>query len=119
MNTYQIIRLARELRKNQTPEEKLLWENLRNRKLHGKKFLRQHPLIYGSYKNNPKFFIADFYCAERNLVIELDGKIHDFQQEYDEHREMIIREMGLKVLRVKNEEVADMINVLKKIKSYF
>jgi very-short-patch-repair endonuclease len=102
---------------NQTPEEKLLWMNLRNRKFHGKKFLRQHPLIYGSYKNNPKFFIADFYCAESKLVIELDGKIHDFQREYDEQRDFIIQEMGLKVLRIRNEELLGVINVLKKIKS--
>ncbi len=50
MNRKQIIELARELRKNQTPEEKLLWQFLRNRKLKGVKFLRQHPIAYQNYK---------------------------------------------------------------------
>jgi leucyl-tRNA synthetase len=118
MNTYQIIQLARELRRNQTPEEKLLWANLRNRKFHGKKFLRQHPLIYGTYKNNPRFFVADFYCAEAKLVIELDGKIHDFQKDYDEQRDLIIKEMGIKVLRIKNEEMSNVEEVLRKIKTH-
>ena len=72
-----IIELARELRKNSTPAEKLLWAELRNRKLNGVKFFRQHPLIYEEDRGRLHFFIPDFYSAEQKLVIELDGKIHE------------------------------------------
>src|ERR1035437_37997 len=54
---------ARELRKNQTESEGLVWEILRGRRLSGKKFLRQHPIIYTVYQR-PYYFFADFYCAE-------------------------------------------------------
>ncbi|MBD2424671.1 endonuclease domain-containing protein [Phormidium sp. FACHB-1136] len=93
-----IYALCRELRKEQTSAEGLLWAALRNRQLEGLKFRRQHPL--GRY-------IADFYCAERRLVIELDGAVHDLpdQQEYDRIREDIIRAQNLTVLRFRNEAV--------------
>jgi len=107
--------LCRNLRKNQTGAEDLLWRNLRNRKLNGLKFLRQHPIIYDKFTSNVKFFIADFYCAEKRVVIELDGKIHDHQKEYDQNRDLIISEQGIKVLRFKNEEVQDIPALLNKI----
>ena len=107
---------ARKLRKEMTPEEKLLWSNLRNRKLKGLKFLRQHPIVYDTIKNKPKFFIPDFYCAEKKLIIEIDGKIHDFQKNYDERRQEILTNMGLKVIRFKTEEFKDISVVMKKIR---
>lgn len=93
-----IYSLCRELRKEQTNAEGLLWGVLRNRQFEGLKFRRQHPL--GRY-------IADFYCAEHRLVIELDGSIHDHpeQQEYDRIREEAIRAQNLTVLRFRNEDV--------------
>ncbi|MCG8698178.1 MAG: DUF559 domain-containing protein [Bacteroidales bacterium] len=100
-----IIQLARDLRKRQTPSEKLLWENLRNRKLKGKKFNRQFPIVYDETGFKLHFFIADFYCDEAKLVIELDGKIHEEQEEYDKTRDSIMGQLGLKVLRFKNEEL--------------
>ena len=118
MNKEQIIRFARELRKNQTPAEKLLWANLRNRKLNGYKFLRQHPIPYLGYNNRHNYFIPDFYCAEKNLVIELDGKIHDFQKEYDQNREAVLNDLGIKVIRFRNEELEDMQKVLATISEY-
>ncbi|WP_425390710.1 endonuclease domain-containing protein [Ekhidna sp.] len=111
--------LARELRKNQTPSENLLWRNLRNRNLSGVKFFRQHPITYQQYGKD-YFFIADFYSAEKKVVIEIDGKIHDFQKNYDQQRDLIIFAKGLKVLRFKNGEVEqDIESVLKKIKNSF
>jgi leucyl-tRNA synthetase len=108
--------IARQLRKNQTPEENLLWKHLRNRKLNRLKFLRQFPIVYDiDFQGNKQFFIADFYCSEKKLVIELDGKIHDFQKEYDEFRSSILRDLGLKVLRIKNEELENLKVVLRKI----
>jgi very-short-patch-repair endonuclease len=117
MNDHKTITaLARELRKNQTDEEKLLWQSIRNRKLQGLKFLRQHPIIYGSDHNGrTRFFVADFYCAEKKLVIEIDGKIHDFRKEYDRNRDLILKELNLRVLRLKSEELRDMKSVKKRI----
>ncbi len=103
--------LARELRRRQTPEEKLLWQTLRNRKFQGLKFLRQHPIVFAeTYKT--LFFIADFYCDEARLIIELDGKVHDFQREYDENRDQILKELGLRVIRFRNEELRNLDKVL-------
>ena len=50
-------------------------------------------------------FIVDFYCHKVALVVEVDGDIHDLQQEEDERREKVLREMGLKVVRFRNDEV--------------
>src|ERR1051326_1515831 len=99
-----IIKLAQDLRRNQTLSEAILWQALRNRKLEGYKFYRQHPLVY-DFKTRYLFFIADFYSAELSLVIELDGKIHDYQQDRDNERDIIIKARNLRVLRMKNEEV--------------
>ena len=91
-----IIDLSRELRKRATTAEKLLWEHLRNRKLDGLKFRRQHH--FGRY-------ISDFYCAELFLVIELEGGIHERkdQREYDEHRDEVLESRRLTILKFKNE----------------
>ena len=94
---------VRDLRKNQTPSEKMLWQCLRNRKLAGYKFYRQHP-IKVVHDGKTRYFIADFYCHEKNLVIEVDGKIHDNQKEYDEYRTFLINQLGIRVFRLKNEE---------------
>jgi very-short-patch-repair endonuclease len=99
------IEFARELRKNQTSQEKLMWANLRNRKLLGFKFLRQHPMLVHKELNRNVFYIADFYCAEKKLVVEIDGEIHEHQKEYDEARDLAMKEFELKVLRFKNEQV--------------
>lgn len=88
--------LSKELRLKQTDSEKFLWEILKNKKLNDLKFRRQHP--FGRY-------IADFYCHELWLVIELDWKIHENQKEYDEIRDEIISKYWVKVLRVKNQEL--------------
>ncbi|MGN8225126.1 endonuclease domain-containing protein [Gracilimonas sp. BCB1] len=110
-----ITEIARELRKNPTPSEKRLWKYIRNRQLGGYKFLRQKPFVYEQHNNRRYFYVADFYCAELKLVVEMDGKIHDFQKEYDYQRGVVLNELGLKVLRIKNEELADIDRVLEKI----
>ena len=106
------VETARELRKSMTESEKILWQNLRNRKLEGYKFLRQHPITYDYNANPVKYFVADFYCAERKLIIELDGKIHLSQQEKDYIRDVILLQRGYKTLRIKNEEMCDVESVL-------
>jgi very-short-patch-repair endonuclease len=112
MNKEQIYAFARQMRKNQTPAEEKLWEKIRNRKLKGKKFLRQHPIAYRNSNNSVSYFIPDFYCAEKKLIIELDGKIHDFQKEYDRNREAVLIDMDIKVLRFRNEDLDDIYKVL-------
>lgn len=107
---------ASDLRKNQTPAEKLLWQNLRNHKLNGKKFLRQHPIIYDSINNEHFFFVPDFYCAKEKLAIELDGEIHERTVERDINRDAILNQMGIKVLRINNDELMDIDAVIQKIK---
>ncbi|TEU11527.1 MAG: endonuclease domain-containing protein [Anaerolineales bacterium] len=89
----QIQQRARELCKEMTPAEKLLWSHLRNKRLKGLKFRRQHPL-------GP--FIADFYCAARRLVVEIDGDIHDLQPERDAARTEQFKQYGYRVIRFRN-----------------
>ena len=113
-----IIELSRELRKRMTPEEKNLWKLLRGRQLHGYKFLRQHPIIYKEVQNRIYFFIVDFYCANKNLIIELDGKIHEEQLDYDEFRDDIIKNLGYNIIRIKNDELKEIDQVLNRISSF-
>lgn len=110
-----IKQFAREQRKNPTPSERRLWECLRKRQLEGYKFLRQQPIIYKQENNKRYFFIADSYCAEKGLVVELDGKIHEFQKEYDYNRDTVLKGLGLNVLRIENEELIQIEKVKKKI----
>ncbi|MDD2893698.1 MAG: endonuclease domain-containing protein, partial [Halothiobacillaceae bacterium] len=87
---------ARELRRQQTDAEQLIWGLLRNRRLKNTKFRRQYPI--GSY-------ILDFYCAEHVLAIELDGGQHSEQQAYDAKRDQYLSSRGLRVLRFWNNQV--------------
>jgi very-short-patch-repair endonuclease len=108
--------LARNLRKNQTPSEKLLWTVLRRKSLSGYKFLRQHPIFYRVKNNWVEFFIADFYCAELKLIIELDGRIHENHKEYDSERDSKLLNKGIYVVRIQNEEITDIKTVIAFIK---
>jgi very-short-patch-repair endonuclease len=113
------ISLARDLRKNQTPSEAIMWEMLRARKFMGLKFLRQHPFVINQMNGKNSFYIADFYCAEKKFVLEIDGLIHNFQTEYDQTRDENIAELGLTILRITNEEIEkDVYEVLDKIKQF-
>ena len=104
-----VIDYSKSLRKKQTDAEKLLWSNLRNRKLNGYKFRRQHAI---------KSYIVDFYCAEKMLSIEVDGEIHlkKEQIEYDKNRTEELNLLEIKEIRFTNEEIDKNISlVLKKI----
>jgi len=96
--------IARDLRKNQTPQEKILWRELRKRKQFGYKFLRQHPVFCREEKGWVDFYIADFYCNELKLIIELDGRIHDSRGDYDKERDARLNAKGLQVIRILNDE---------------
>lgn len=109
---------ARELRKNMTDSEILLWDKLRNRRFLGLKFLRQHPIVYKADYRGLNDFIANFYCDEKKAVIELDGPIHKTTIEYDQFRDDEIKRLGLKILRLKNEELNNMDDALLKIQRF-
>jgi very-short-patch-repair endonuclease len=87
---------AQELRQNASDAERLLWQQLSGRKLDGFKFSRQIPIGR---------FICDFICRMEKLVIELDGRQHDGQMEYDEFRTRQLELLGYRVLRFSNDEV--------------
>ena len=104
--------LARNLRNNPTPSETALWEVLRRKNLFGYKFLRQHPIFYRIDKQWVEFFIADFFCSRLKLIIEVDGIVHDGQEEYDSERDTKLLSKGIKVIRVKNEELSDINSII-------
>jgi very-short-patch-repair endonuclease len=108
--------LASNLRNDPTATEILLWEVLRKKSLFGFKFLRQHPIIYRVDKGWAEFFIPDFYCSRLKLIIELDGPIHNFRKEYDSERDSKLLSKGIKVIRIENDELADINSVVLKIK---
>jgi very-short-patch-repair endonuclease len=94
---------ARELRKNMTPAEKVLWAAIRRKSL-GVEFHRQVPMLD---------YIVDFYCHEIGLVLEVDGGYHNNQVLKDGIRQGRLEEKGVHFLRFTNEEVlSDMENVL-------
>jgi cyclase len=103
-----IFERAEELRKNPTFEENLLWQYLKGNQL-GVRFKRQHPIW---------LYIADFYCHEIKLVIEIDGSIHNLKEvkERDIVREDDIVSFGIRVIRFRNSEIRNsIIQVLEKI----
>ena len=93
-----LVGIARELRRKQTSAEEIFWELVRNRRFLGLEFRRQHQV--GGY-------IADFYCHEHRLVVELDGGVHAARQEKDHKRDAWLQSRGFTVLRFTNEEVFD------------
>ncbi|WP_183561135.1 endonuclease domain-containing protein [Mucilaginibacter sp. SP1R1] len=114
-----ITELCRELRRRETKAESILWQNLRNRKLQGMKFLRQHPIYIQSILGRNIYYIPDFYCAEAKLVIEADGPIHQFKKDYDKNRDEVMLALGLQILRFENEiilnDIDHVLNSIKKI----
>lgn len=109
---------VRNLRRNQTKSEAIIWQAVRNRKLNGKKFLRQHPIRF-EMDSGKRFFVADFYCHQKKLVVEIDGKIHLRQKDYDELRTHIINALGIKVIRFRNEEVEENVEqVLERLRQH-
>ena len=109
--------VCRELRKNSTKSEKKLWEAVRNKKFFGKKFYRQYPFFH-DITGKETFFVADFFCFEENLIIELDGNYHQYRLKEDEERTKILNQFGLKVIRFNNEDIMhDLNGVIIKIKN--
>ncbi len=107
------MKFRKELRKSLTPAEAFLWNHLKNKQVDSKKFVKQHSI--GSY-------IVDFYLASDNLIIELDGEVHQNATalEYDVKRTAYLERLGFRVIRFENKMVFDNLNsVLKGIQENF
>jgi very-short-patch-repair endonuclease len=87
---------TRERRSKPTPAEAMLWKALRDKRLSGVNFRREHPI--GG-------FAVDFYCPDANLIIEVDGPIHYFQQDRDAARQSYLEAGNFRVMRFRNEQV--------------
>lgn len=94
----ELIEFARKLRQDATDAEVLLWACLRDRRVNGRKFRRQHPL-------DP--YVLDFYCAELHLAVELDGGQHNSAEgkQHDAARERFLKSRGIETLRFTNHEM--------------
>ncbi|WP_232735414.1 leucine--tRNA ligase [Nonlabens sp. MB-3u-79] len=91
-----LLQLAQEMRNNPTEAEAVLWKELKGKKT-GFKFREQHPIDE---------FIPDFVCLSRKLIVELEGKYHEFQVDKDDQRTLKLEQkLGYKVIRFTNEEV--------------
>ena len=107
----ELVRRAKDLRFNATPEERLLWSQLKNRKFAETRWLRQYPVAG---------YVLDFYCARAKLVVELDGSQHELPDsvDYDVARTQYLGARGLRVLRFRNAEVRqDVGSVLERIEA--
>jgi len=101
--------LAKDLRKNMTLSEVLLWNELKQKKL-GYDFDRQRPI--GNY-------IVDFFCKDLSLAIEIDGDTHIYRYDYDDERQKELEKSGVHFLRFDDVEVKkDMFNVLRVIEDW-
>lgn len=104
-------RVARELRNQPTPTEDKLWQAIRRKQVDGRKFRRQ--MAIGTY-------VVDFYCSEERLAVEVDGSVHQGQQEVDQIRQEMIESLGIRFVRVTSEEVEHQLPmVLGKIRGAF
>lgn len=108
--TPKIFDFARRNREKPTKEEEILWLILKDRKVEGQKFRRQHPIGR---------FILDFYCHALKLAIEIDGMYHQdiVQKEYDKNRTELLENEGITVIRFDNQELTNNIEtVINRIK---
>ena len=107
------------LRKNQTDAEKLFWEKVRNKNFLSRKFYRQYPFFYDQ-NGQESFFVVDFYCHSEKLIIELDGKYHQYKLKEDQERTEILNHLKLRIVRFTNNEVINNINeVLLRVENIF
>ncbi|MFN7715825.1 MAG: DUF559 domain-containing protein, partial [Pseudanabaenaceae cyanobacterium] len=107
----QMTEVARQFRKQPTTSEAILWQALRGRKLDGRKFRRQQ--VIGT-------FVVDFFCGQERLVVEVDGGVHQNQQEADRQRQELLESLGLRFVRVRSDLVEqDLPAVLSQIRAAF
>ncbi len=88
--------VARQFRREPTVSENILWQAIRGRKLDGRRFRRQQPI---------GVFVVDFLCSSERLIVEVDGGIHELQQERDQERQKLLESLNFKVVRVASTQV--------------
>ncbi|MDQ7050418.1 MAG: DUF559 domain-containing protein [Enterobacterales bacterium] len=96
MQKNQLKHRSKELRKNQTKQEELLWYHFRGRRFKGFKFRRQFII---------QIYIVDFVCLNKRLIVEIDGSQHQENKGYDTKRDKILKDQGFKILRYWNNEI--------------
>ena len=118
---FSILRRVRKLRKDATAAERLLWEELRNKKCLGIKFRRQHPIYLEICNGIKTYVITDFCCLSQKLIIEVDGDYHleDDQWLHDGLRSKAVKKLGYCVARFTNDEIEhDLGRVMDEIRKY-
>jgi very-short-patch-repair endonuclease len=105
--------ICRKLRRRSTRAEQTFWGAVRNRRFMGRKFYRQYPIFY-DYLGTESFFVVDFYCHEERLVVEIDGAVHEGMADRDAQRTQLIEYSGIRVVRFKNEEIEERMDVVAK-----
>ena len=104
---------ARDLRKNMTPQERKMWNILRNHQFYGFEIRRQYPI---------SDYIVDFICRSKKIIIEIDGGQHneDDNKNYDLERTKFLESLGYKVIRFWNNDIDNNIEgVYKEMQKYF
>ncbi len=94
--SFEMLERAKKLRREMTPAETILWKELKGNRLNSLHFRRQQ-IVHG--------YFADFYCHQHELILELDGKIHELQKEYDAEREEYLTALGFRIIRFTNAEI--------------
>ena len=107
---------ARRLRARPTPAEAVFWELVRKRRIEGRRFLRQYVIAHGGARTANRNYIIDFYCAALRLCVEIDGRVHDGEQQraYDAERDAYLREAGYYVVRYTNERVLEQPQIVRR-----
>ncbi len=96
--------LTRKNRANPTKAESIIWQEVLRYKKTGYKFTRQKPI---------NRFILDFYCAELNLAIEIDGCSHESKKAYDNERDDFLKQIGIETIRFENDKILNNIELVK------
>ena len=94
--SFEMLERAKKLRREMTPAEKIMWKELKTNKLNALHFRRQQ-IVHG--------YFADFYCHQHELIVELDGGIHELQKEYDAEREEYLIALGFRIIRFTNDDI--------------
>ena len=113
--------VARELRKNQTKAEKILWNNIRNDKLWVRILRQKIFYVYTEHSWLDRYIIPDFYVAKNKLIIEVDWSIHNLDDilNLDKIKDELIENRWFKILRITNDEIYNNLNfVINKIKNH-
>jgi len=100
-----VLNYARAMRKEPTPAEKVFWSKVRGRQILKKKFYRQYIFQHAEILGKKRYYIADFFCNEAALIVEIDGAIHHQQVEYDKIRTETLIQMGYRLIRFTNTQV--------------